>query len=229
MKRPEADNAAAWSLPRVVNFFATHRSGTADVYASERFFIEPRLKAGVRVLDVGCAQGGFASVLAEHLGDFTYTGVDISADMIAAARVRHPRHAFHQVAEGRLGPAEGEQFDLVLVLGILHLHKKWRDTLTAAWRATAGSLIFDLRETEGPTIDDKSRSYMRMDFHGGDERHVEARVPYIVLNAGEALGAARTICAGTQRLSRYGYFHPVTASATTPVAEVMASVYCAER
>lgn len=229
MKRPEADNAAAWSLPRVVDFFATHRSGTADVYASERFFIEPRLKPGIRVLDVGCAQGGFASVLAEHLKDFEYTGVDISADMIDAARVRHPQHTFHQVSEGRLGPADGQKFDLVLVLGILHLHEKWRDTLTAAWRATAGGLIFDLRETDGSTIADRKRSYMRMDFHGGDARHAETRVPYIVLNAGEALGAARTICAGAKRLSRYGYLHPVTASATTPVAEVMASVYCAER
>lgn len=229
MKRPEADNAAAWSLPRVLDFFATHRSGTADVYASERFFIEPRLKPGIRVLDVGCAQGGFASVLTEHLKDFEYTGVDISADMIDAARVRHPQHSFHQVLEGRLGPAEGQKFDLVLVLGILHLHEKWRDTLAAAWRATAGSLIFDLRETDSPTIDDKARSYMRMDFHGGDARHAATRVPYIVLNAGEALGAARTLCADAQRLSRYGYLHPVTASATTPVAEVMASVYCAER
>ena len=150
MKKPTAGNAAAWSLPRVVDFFATHRTGTADVYASERFFIEPRLKPGIRVLDVGCAQGGFASVLAEHLTDFEYTGVDISADMIAAARARHPKHAFHQVDEGTLGPARDRQFDLVLVLGILHLHEKWRDTLAAAWGATAGSLIFDLRETDGP-------------------------------------------------------------------------------
>lgn len=229
MKKPTAGNAAAWSLPRVVDFFATHRTGTADVYASERFFIEPRLKPGIRVLDVGCAQGGFASVLAEHLTDFEYTGVDISADMIAAARARHPKHAFHQVDEGTLGPARDRQFDLVLVLGILHLHEKWRDTLAAAWGATAGSLIFDLRETDGPTIADKERSYMRMDFHGGDARHAETRVPYIVLNAGEALGAARTICDGAKRLSRYGYLHAATASATTPVAEVMASVYCAER
>ena len=82
------DNAAAWGLPGVLDFFSRHRTTSEDVYPSEWLFLKDRLRDGMSVLDVGCAQGGFASVLDEHLGDFSYTGLDINSEMIALARER---------------------------------------------------------------------------------------------------------------------------------------------
>ena len=220
--------ADSWSQPGVLDFFTKERGTTSQVYPSEWFFLKDRLQEGMSVLDVGCAQGGFAGVLGEHLKSFSYTGVDISPEMIAKAKARHPAQRFFCCPEGDLTALKGERFDLVLVLGILHLHESWRDTLAGAWKHTRGALLFDLRETEGTTLDDKSVSWFGMDF-SGDAEQAELRLPYIVLNAGEALGEAVRLTEGAARLSRYGYRHPPSTAARTPVAHIMTSAYLAEK
>jgi SAM-dependent methyltransferase len=222
-------NAEAWGLPRVIDFFTTARATTAEVYPSEWFFLKDRLREGISVLDVGCAQGGFSAVLAEHLEDFRYTGVDVSPAMVAAARARFPRRDFQVVGEGDLSTLGEARFDLVLALGHLHLHERWRDTLAEAWRRTAGALIFDLRHVDGPTVEDKTRAYMAMDFHGGGSSHAAMRLPYILLNAGEALAAVRAACPGAARIAHYGYLHRPTGTAVLPVEAVMAVTWCVER
>ncbi|OAN55023.1 class I SAM-dependent methyltransferase [Magnetospirillum moscoviense] len=219
-------NARAWG--HVVDFFDHERATSAQVYASEWFFLKDLLKDGISVLDVGCAQGGFAGVMAENLKDFRYTGIDISAEMIAKAKTRHPQAEFHHVGESDWSAIAGRQFDLVLVLGILHLHESWRDTIAQAWAHTAGTLLMDLREHEGPTIEDKAVSSFRMDF-GGDEAGAAVRLPYVIVNAAEALAVVRRSCDGVSRLSHYGYYHPVSGAAETPVDKVMANVWCAQR
>ncbi|EME70521.1 Putative methyltransferase (methylase) [Paramagnetospirillum caucaseum] len=224
------NNADAWGLDGVLDFFDTERSNTGQVYASEWFFLKDRMREGMRVLDVGCAQGGFASVLAEHLKDFRYTGIDINPAMIERARARHPGHTFQTITEDADWACLGDEtFDLVLVLGILHLHEGWRRTIAQAWSHTAGCLLMDLRETEGPTIEDKARSYFRMDFGGKDERYASTTLPYVLINSAEALETVRRLTPGARRTSHYGYLHPASASASVPVDGVMTNVWCVER
>ncbi|CAA7613636.1 putative methyltransferase (Methylase) [Candidatus Terasakiella magnetica] len=219
----------AWSLPGVLGYFDTERSSTAQVYASEWIFLKDRLKEGMSVLDVGCAQGGFAAMLAENLKDFSYTGLDVSSDMITRARVRFPRHSFHHVVGGDWGALGAARFDQVLVLGILHLHFGWRDTIAQAWARTKSCLILDLREIDGPTVEDQSRSYFKMDFGASDDRHAATTLPYVLVNAAEALATIRALCPDAARISHYGYLHPVSSSAVTPVGQAMANVWCIER
>jgi SAM-dependent methyltransferase len=221
-------HADSWSRPGVLDFFSRERGTTADVYPSEWFFLKDRLQEDMRVLDIGCAQGGFAGVLGEHLKRISYTGVDISPEMIEKAKARHPKQRFFCCPEGDLTPLGGETFDLVLVLGILHLHESWRATLASAWKHTQGALLFDLRETEGPTLEDKSVSWFGMDF-SGDAEQAELRLPYIVLNAGDALAEAVRLTDGAAKLSRYGYRHPPSSAARTPIKQIMTSAYLAER
>lgn len=223
------DNAAAWGLPAVLDFFSRERATTGSLYPSEWFFIRDRLKEGISVLDVGCAQGGFATVLAENLKRFAYTGVDVNPTMIETARARHPNHRFLQVREGEFSALGDDRFDLVVVLGILHLHETWRKTIAAAWARTAGTLILDLRETDGATIEDKAVSYFRMDFNGGDAAHSETLLPYIVVNTAEALATVQRNCPDARGLARYGYRHPVSSAARCPLGEVMASAYRIDR
>ena len=229
MSETGTGNASAWGLSGVLDFFAKRRATTEEVYPSEWLFLKDRLREGISVLDVGCAQGGFASILAEHLDAFTYTGLDINADMLALAREKHPGHSFHHVAEGKFNLPGAAAFDLVLVLGILHLHETWRDTLHQAWAHTSGSLVYDLRESSEPTLDDKSLSYFKMDFNGGDDTHAETTLPYIIVNAGDALEISRRSCLGATHTQKYGYMHPVSGAAVTPIDRVMASVYCVDR
>lgn len=223
------NNADAWGLPGVLNYFETERTTTNHVYASEWFFLKDKITEGMSVLDIGCAQGGFAAVLAEHLDDFSYTGLDINPDMIAGARTKHPAAKFHVMDEGDFSVLQSQTFDLVLVLGILHLHESWRDTLTAAWQHAAGALIFDLREIGGPTIEDKERSFFRMNFGGGGGAHDEMTLPYNLINSGEALETVSSLGAEAQKISHYGYIHGVSGSAHCPVENVLFNTWCLER
>jgi len=202
-----ADNASAWGLPRVVDFFSSHRNTSEQVYDSEWFFLKDRLSEGMSVLDVGSALGGFAAILAEHLGEFRYTGVDISAEMVARARELHPDHAFQHVAEGDLSALGDQRYDLVLVLGILHLHEAWRETIREAWAHTGGCLILDIRQCAGASIEDRARSWFQMDFNGGGDSHQRARLSYNVINAGRR-SAPSMGCARVPRAS------PITATST---------------
>jgi len=222
-------NADAWGLPGVLEFFAERRGTGTDVYPSEWFFLKDRLCEDVSVLDIGCAQGGFAQVIAERVKAFRYVGADVNIEMVARAKARLPRHAFVHVREGDFSALGDEKFDLVLVLGILHLHETWRETLAAAWARTKGALIFDLREWDGATVADKTRSYMTMDFHRADADHQAARLPYILLNSTEALRTVREVCADARRIGHYGYLHPPSGTAVTPAEQVMMNTWCVER
>jgi SAM-dependent methyltransferase len=224
-----ARQSAAWGLPRVLDFFDSHRHTTAEYYPSERFFIDPRLRDGISVLDIGCAQGGFVGLLAENLGRFSYTGLDVNADMIARAKTRHPDHDFHHIAENDFSVLGDRTFDLVLALGFFHLTTHWRKTLALAWQHTGGALIFDFRETHLATIEDPSVSYFRMNFNGGGGEYDETHLPYNILNAGDALTAVVEHCPDAADIHHYGYRHAVSAAAVTPVGDVMANVYCVER
>ncbi len=222
-------NADAWGLPGVQEYFADERTTTSHVYPSEWFFLKDKITEGISVLDIGCAHGGFAAILGEHVKKYSYTGIDINAQMIEVARRKHPKADFYLMDEGDFSILENKTFDLVLVLGILHLHEAWRDTLAAAWRHTKGSLIFDLREISEASIEDKKRSFFRMDFGGGDNEHTETTLPYNLINAGEAQEMMTNIGADAKTIRHYGYIHDVSGSACCPVDTAMFNTWCLER
>ena len=155
-----SNNAESWNQPNVVSFFDTNRTTTSDIYPSEWFFLKEQLKEGMSILDIGCAQGGFAGMIAEHLNDFTYTGVDISEEMISKAKEKYPQHNFHIVKENDYSKVTGK-YDVSLVLGILHLHETWRNTIQIAWNHTKSSLILDLREVFEETVEDKKNHILK--------------------------------------------------------------------
>lgn len=86
--------------------------------------LEALPRAPQTVLDVGCAHGRFAALLAEHGVEAAYTGVDASRALLARARARTdlvPRTSWLELdlleAPDRLpaGP-----FDLVTLFGVIH-------------------------------------------------------------------------------------------------------------
>jgi len=225
--RTRNDAGAIWSEAGVPEFYEQHRLTTSDVYPAEWFFLEKILAEGMSILDIGCAVGGFASIFAEHLKDFTYTGLDISPEMIRRAKERNRQHEFHVIEEGDLSPVKGRRFDLVLSLGILHLSPGWRELIADAWQRVGKFLLLDLRETNGPTIEDAARSYFKMDIY--TNREGESRLPYNLINSAEAWKTVTDRCSGFTKLRHYGYVGPVSRSAVTPVGEVMMNTYCIEK
>lgn len=222
-------NATAWGHASILNYFDKNRLTTNDVYPSELFFIKQKIAEGMSVLDIGCAKGGMANILAEHLQQFTYVGVDINAQMIEAAKKRYPNHAFHHVNEDDFSVLGKTQYDLVVCLGILHLHESWRNTIATAWSHTRHSLILDLRETHAASIENKQRAYFKMDFDNVDNPGSDYILPYNIINTAEALATINEICKEASRVAHYGYTHTVSELAVCPMKKIMANVYCIER
>jgi SAM-dependent methyltransferase len=75
-----------------------------------------RPQPGERVLDLGC---GPAELL-PHLGDVSYTGVDISERYIASARARHGDRGTFSVGDAVDIDPGLQGFDVVLAFGVLH-------------------------------------------------------------------------------------------------------------
>jgi ubiquinone/menaquinone biosynthesis C-methylase UbiE len=67
------------------------------------------VRAGRRVLDLGCGEGDFAAAAAKAGADVL--GVDVAAEAIGRARARHPDLRFEQVDDTL--PADDATFDLV--------------------------------------------------------------------------------------------------------------------
>lgn len=226
------NNSKAWDQTNVVNFFNNHRVSVNDVYKSELFFLSNNLQENMSVLDIGCAQGGFSGIIGEKLNNFSYTGLDISKEMILQAKLKHPNHNFYHIEEDDYSILEeingGNAFDLTLALGILHLHETWRNTIKAAWKYTSSTLILDLRETYEETIEDKKVSYFNMNFNGSNDGFTEV-LPYNVINTSDALDLIVSICSGATKISRFGYSQKPSESAVCPIDNIFANVYCIEK
>lgn len=222
MTRAEAE---IWTHSGLPDYYENHRRSTGDLYESEWFFLRDLLREEISILDVGCAVGGFVPIIGEHVRNFRYTGVDISAEMVARARHRHPEHRFHVVEPGNFEPIRGQQFDLVLCLGVLHLTNTWRELLGEAWRVTRHTLLVDFRETDGPTVENDSQSYLKMNFRGDEQELADERLPYNVINMSELTSIVQRICAGAVSLRRYGYLAPPSSAAVTPVSRLFMTTY----
>jgi hypothetical protein len=147
--------------------------------------------------------------------------------MITKASARYPQHIFHNVNENDYSVLSGE-YDMTLVLGILHLHETWRDTIKAAWKHTRSVLILDLRETFEKTIEDKTKSYFTMDINGSNGDYSEV-LPYNVVNTGEALETIVSICSGVEKISHYGYLQDPSHTTVTPINKIFANVYLIQK
>lgn len=215
--------ATIWNESGWTDFYESHRRRTSDMYPSEWLFLEKHLRQGISVLDIGCAVGGLASVFEEHVGGVRYTGVDLSESMVARARAKHPRHRFEVIPEADLSVLGDETFDLVTCLGVMHLTRRWRDLLDAAWRSTGRALLFDLRETSGATIEDESSSYYAVEALLGTG--AAGRLPYNIINTAEALGIVLAVCDDAAQIEEHGYLAPVSGAAVTPLRRVLMHTY----
>ena len=218
-----------WSDSTLPDYYETHRQSTADLYPSEQFFFKDLLVEGSSILDIGCALGGLALIVTECLREFSYTGVDISHEMISRATARFPQHRFVWVPESDLAVLDGEQFDLVFCLGVLHLTRRWRDLVGAAWRHTRRGLLFDLRETYVPTLEDEGRSCFVVEPASRSGARAKMTLPYNMINTADALQTVMERCPHAGKLARYSYLSEVSKAAKTPVTHAFMTTYCIER
>jgi 2-polyprenyl-3-methyl-5-hydroxy-6-metoxy-1,4-benzoquinol methylase len=81
-----------------------------DLGLRRRFLLE-HIQEGERVLDVGCSEGSFAAELASAGAEVV--GIDIAAEPLRRARVRHPELDLRQVSPEEAWPLADASFDAV--------------------------------------------------------------------------------------------------------------------
>lgn len=133
-------------------------------------------RPGMRILDLGC---GTAEVLA-FLPQVDYLGVDLHPPYVQAAAARSGHRARFRIADAATLQGQGERFDAVLLLGLLH---HLDDVQAARAVATAAALLapdgrvltLDGCRTEGQTW--LSRALLRVDRGV----HIRDRSGYLAL------------------------------------------------
>lgn len=177
-------NYAAWSQRNVVQFYTGQRHTVEELYDSERALLVPALESCASVLDVGCAAGGFSQILQALKAGIRYVGVDVSADLIAAARRSYPTSRF-EVSDGSVLAFPDQAFDLTLCTGVLLHNPNYQEMIRECYRVARRGCVIDVpRLVSVPYTFDLATSYMvlkrrfREGTDGLDERHTI--VPYVL-------------------------------------------------
>jgi len=110
------------------------------------------IRPGDRVLEIGCGHGVAATLVCERLDGGSYTAIDRSAKMIAAARKRNAAHVEAGTAEFLVAALEDadlgdRRFDHVFAVrvGLFHREPARARALARRWLAPGGgvSAVFD--------------------------------------------------------------------------------------
>jgi SAM-dependent methyltransferase len=113
----------------------------------------PRLSPGGHVLDLACGDGLMAAALVAR--GLRYTGVDASARMVEASRVRHPALTFTAARIEEFDPPE--PVDTTICLRAFYYPEERLRFFSRVATYTMGTFVFDLRPgfcDPGPVVHD---------------------------------------------------------------------------
>ncbi|MEE8301489.1 MAG: class I SAM-dependent methyltransferase [Candidatus Tectomicrobia bacterium] len=211
------ESAKAWSQPNAVEYYAEHRHHPDDVYPSERVFLPRVLFPGAKVLDVGCASGGFFNIMRSIEPAIDYTGIDIAEPSINVAREKYPEARF-EVTDGLTMPFADGACDLVHCTSVLVIEPRYRALITEMYRVSNRFVLVDIRLLkDARTMEEVRKAQYRMQFAGEFEG---VTVPYVICDADEVIDFTLTLTPSPQAVRGSGYFHTVSAMADTSIAEV---------
>lgn len=210
--------AKEWSNQSAIDYYSQNRHEISDLYPSEKIFLPRVLFPGAKVLDVGCASGGFFNVMRSFEPHIDYTGVDLSEKAVELAQERYPEARFI-VTEGFSLPFEDDTFDIVHCTSVFNNEPKYQVMLEEMYRVTNRFVVADIRLLKG--IGDQRKSVYNIRFNGQD---IEATVPYVVNDADEVADFILGLDPHPKALLGTGYFHEVAREAEVPDGEVCMAV-----
>ena len=220
------DSARAWSQPNAVKYYARQRHDVSELYPSERVFLPRVLFPGIKVLDVGCASGGFFNIMRTLEPALEYTGIDIAAPSIEIARQKYPEARF-LVTDGLQIPFDDGEFDLVHCTSVLVVEPRYREVLREMYRVANRFVLVDMRLLNiGRESANRDPSYYRIEFDG---HYQGTDVPYVVSDANEVASFILSLEPRPRALRGTGYFHPVSPMARTPFAEVCMTIFLMQK
>ena len=95
--------------------------------------------------------------------------------MINIAKSKFPESKFMLVNKKGLYKIK-RKYDVVIILGILHLNKKWEKILKFARQLSKKYILFDLRVSDYPSIENINKSYLKYD------KKLTFKLPYNIIN-----------------------------------------------
>ena len=220
------DSVRAWSESTAVDYYAKHRHQVTDLYPSEKVFLPRVLFPGARVLDVGCASGGFFNIMRTLEPAIDYTGIDIAEPSIRAARQLYPDANF-MVTDGVEIPFDDNEFDLVHCTSVLVVEPRYQDVMKEMYRVSKRFVLDDMRLLNDPdSLGSREDSLFKIQFEGEFEG---TTVPYVVSDADEVVNFMLSLDPTPQALRGTGYYHSVSPIASTPFSEVCMTIFLVKK
>lgn len=182
MKNLKAPEHKYWGLKPSIDFFKSNRKNINHLYKGEKKILSQILFDGCSILDIGCAEGGFIKIIKSFIKDFDYTGVDVNYKMISLAKKKNPKYKFFK-KDDFYKRYKNKKFDIVLILGLLHLNKEWKEILISDSKFSKKYLVFDLRETNHTGTENIKKSYFKMNFNSDKKKYYKIHIPYNVVNS----------------------------------------------
>lgn len=159
-----------WSQKKILKHVGKSRNKYDHLYLGEKILLNNYFKNKFSVLDIGCSQGGLVSILKKLNNNFQYVGLDFNEEILSKAKKNYSYYKFIKINDNNFSKYTKKKFDLVVIFGILHLNKNWKNMINEAYKVTKKYLIFDMRET-----DKKILKKIRMQIKGDD-----LSIPYFI-------------------------------------------------
>ena len=212
-----------WSSQSAIDYYAQHRHVVADLYPSETVFLPRILFPGAKVLDVGCASGGFFNIMRSYEPAVEYTGIDLSATAVEMARTRYPEATF-VLSEGFTLPFEDNTFDLVHCTSVFNNEPNYQVILKEMYRVSNRFALADIRLLKG--IGNQLSTTYNIQFEADG---IEDTVPYVVNDADDVVNFILQLDPKPKALRGTGYFHTAAKEAETTDSEICMTILLLEK
>ena len=207
-----------WSSQSAIDFYYENRHELSDLYPSEKVFLPRVLFPGAKVLDVGCASGGFFNIMRSFEPHIEYTGIDLSDKAVGLATERYPDARFMVTTGFRL-PFQDNNFDIVHCTSVFNNEPNYQGMLEEMYRVSNRFVLVDIRLSKD--LGKQLQSVYNIQFNS---KKVEATVPYVVNDADEVVNFILQLKPGPRALYGTGYFHQVAKEAETTPDDVCMAV-----
>jgi len=173
---------------------------------------------GAKVLDVGCASGGFFNIMRSFEPHIEYTGIDLSDKAVGLATERYPDARFIVTTGFRL-PFQDNNFDIVHCTSVFNNEPNYQGMLEEMYRVSNRFVLVDIRLSKD--LGKQLQSVYNIQFNS---KKVEATVPYVVNDADEVVNFILQLKPRPRALYGTGYFHQVAKEAETTPDDVCMAV-----
>lgn len=214
-----------WGLDPSLNFFAKKRNKFSDLYKGEKIILNSIIGNKLSVLDYGCATGGMYRILKKKIKKLNYVGVDFNERLLGKARILNPGVKFYSVKEYKK-KIKNKKFDVVLILGLLHLNSNWKKIIIENSEYSKKYFIFDLRETKKKGVENILKSNFNMQFDSLEKKYKSYKIPYNIINSLKVQKILDKKLSKFKRFIEIKYEGEPSAKAKTLYKNVIFANYC---